>query len=187
MLTGLGEGTEIHTQARYVSEQMIDIDVRFYLPDEPANPSISTVALEYLRGQYAQLYDEDLALMEGRQSALDDYKCRRQLDLTACPERIYVGDVKALDRTVIHSVEWRGHPYALRHWENGWIIHSAVCPHRLGPLDQSEINETGLITCPWHGYQFDVSTGQSVGAICKTLSSPPDILIENNRLYLMSA
>ncbi|HEY2827829.1 MAG TPA: Rieske 2Fe-2S domain-containing protein [Pirellulales bacterium] len=34
-----------------------------------------------------------------------------------------------------------------------------VCPHQGGPLGEGEL--TGcIISCPWHGWQFDVRTGQ---------------------------
>jgi nitrite reductase (NADH) small subunit len=34
-----------------------------------------------------------------------------------------------------------------------------VCPHQGGPLGEGEL--TGkVLMCPWHGWQFDVSTGQ---------------------------
>ena len=34
-----------------------------------------------------------------------------------------------------------------------------VCPHQGGPLGKGTL--TGcIVTCPWHGWQFDVSTGQ---------------------------
>jgi hypothetical protein len=35
------------------------------------------------------------------------------------------------------------------------------CPHQGLPLD-AEPDEDGLLTCPWHGYRFDVRTGQAV-------------------------
>jgi nitrite reductase (NADH) small subunit len=34
-----------------------------------------------------------------------------------------------------------------------------VCPHQGGPLGEGELTGTTL-TCPWHGWQFDVATGQ---------------------------
>ncbi len=34
-----------------------------------------------------------------------------------------------------------------------------VCPHQGGPLGQGEMTGT-VVTCPWHGWQFDVRTGQ---------------------------
>ena len=35
-----------------------------------------------------------------------------------------------------------------------------VCPHQGGPLGKGTLNGTTL-TCPWHGWQFDVTTGQN--------------------------
>lgn len=34
-----------------------------------------------------------------------------------------------------------------------------VCPHQGGPLGQGELCGH-VVTCPWHGWQFDVRTGQ---------------------------
>lgn len=33
------------------------------------------------------------------------------------------------------------------------------CPHRGGPVGEGEV-ERGVITCPWHGWSFDLATGQ---------------------------
>ena len=33
-----------------------------------------------------------------------------------------------------------------------------LCPHQGGPLAEGELSGT-LVTCPWHGWQFDVKTG----------------------------
>ncbi len=37
------------------------------------------------------------------------------------------------------------------------------CTHRGGPLGEGELDEA-VVTCPWHGAQFDVTTGQVVGS-----------------------
>ncbi len=39
------------------------------------------------------------------------------------------------------------------------------CTHQGGPLDEGELEGT-VVTCPWHGGQFDVTTG-------KVLEPPP--------------
>jgi nitrite reductase/ring-hydroxylating ferredoxin subunit len=37
------------------------------------------------------------------------------------------------------------------------------CPHFSGPLAQGPVSTArGEITCPWHRFRFDLSTGQSV-------------------------
>lgn len=35
-----------------------------------------------------------------------------------------------------------------------------ICPHRGGPLGEGALDGT-VVTCPWHGWQFDVTTGSS--------------------------
>ena len=34
-----------------------------------------------------------------------------------------------------------------------------ICPHQGGPLGRGTVCG-GIVTCPWHGWQFDVVTGQ---------------------------
>ncbi|MEX0865875.1 MAG: Rieske (2Fe-2S) protein, partial [Pirellulales bacterium] len=34
-----------------------------------------------------------------------------------------------------------------------------VCPHQGGPLGKGELSGC-IVTCPWHGWQFDVTSGQ---------------------------
>jgi nitrite reductase/ring-hydroxylating ferredoxin subunit len=34
-----------------------------------------------------------------------------------------------------------------------------ICPHQGGPLGKGTLCG-GMVTCPWHGWQFDVESGQ---------------------------
>lgn len=34
-----------------------------------------------------------------------------------------------------------------------------ICPHQGGPLGKGMLASC-IVTCPWHGFQFDVTTGQ---------------------------
>jgi nitrite reductase/ring-hydroxylating ferredoxin subunit len=46
------------------------------------------------------------------------------------------------------------------------VEHATVCPHLGGPLGDAEVVD-GTVTCPWHGYRFDVLTGRNVdGKAC---------------------
>ena len=36
-----------------------------------------------------------------------------------------------------------------------------TCLHRGGPLGEGELEGT-VVTCPWHGWQYDVTTGRNV-------------------------
>jgi nitrite reductase/ring-hydroxylating ferredoxin subunit len=35
------------------------------------------------------------------------------------------------------------------------------CLHRQGPLDEGKL-EGAIVTCPWHGWQYDVTTGEKL-------------------------
>jgi len=39
---------------------------------------------------------------------------------------------------------------------------SGICLHEAGPLGEGEL-EGQVVTCPWHGWQFDVTTGKVIG------------------------
>jgi nitrite reductase/ring-hydroxylating ferredoxin subunit len=36
-----------------------------------------------------------------------------------------------------------------------------VCLHRGGPVGEGDLEET-VVTCPWHGWQYDVTTGANL-------------------------
>ena len=131
VIDGIGQGTEIHTQATEISDDEIEVDVRFYITEPPDTEETGALVLQYLSDQYRQLYDEDIGLMTGRQNALEDRK--RWRDARAGGE-VFVGRLDDLDKTepvLVETDDWR---YTVRFWQGRWIAHSAVCPHLLGPL-----------------------------------------------------
>jgi nitrite reductase/ring-hydroxylating ferredoxin subunit len=48
--------------------------------------------------------------------------------------------------------------FALYLVEGGPIAVQSFCPHLLGPLFQGTVF-AGEVTCPWHGWRFDLATG----------------------------
>lgn len=49
---------------------------------------------------------------------------------------------------------------AVAHVNGKFFAMNGVCPHRGGPLGEGSM-EGNVVTCPWHGWQFDVTTGKS--------------------------
>ena len=43
--------------------------------------------------------------------------------------------------------------------EGSFYALEGICPHQGGPLGKGQLNGC-IITCPWHGWQFDVTSGQ---------------------------
>jgi len=68
--------------------------------------------------------------------------------LTDCPPGSTL-EVVAGDRMV-----------ALANIEGALFALDGVCPHQGGPLGQGRLTG-GILTCPWHGWQFDIRTGES--------------------------
>lgn len=37
-----------------------------------------------------------------------------------------------------------------------------LCLHRAGPLCEGDIDSRGVVTCPWHGWSYEIRTGTLV-------------------------
>ena len=62
---------------------------------------------------------------------------------------------------VIKELQVAGKPVALANIGGKFYAISNSCLHRGGPLGQGQL-EGNVVTCPWHGWQFDVTTGKAV-------------------------
>ena len=184
VFNGPGEGIEIHTQATTLNDEEIQVDVRFYVPEAPGDEAASAAILAYMQSQYATLYDEDIDLMQGRQSALEDRARWRSVD--GAETMIKVGSEATMERTRTYSVETETGRYCIRWFDGAWIVHNAVCPHQLGPLHESQVDAEGRVTCPWHGYQFDIRTGESLTGDCPALGPAPDLIERDGALFLVA-
>jgi len=49
---------------------------------------------------------------------------------------------------------------ALFNVEGTFYAMDGVCPHAGGPLGEGTLRGT-VVTCPWHGWQFDVKSGEN--------------------------
>ena len=53
-----------------------------------------------------------------------------------------------------------GHPVAVFNAGGEFFALENVCLHRGGPIGDGVLDD-GVVTCPWHGWQYDVRTGQN--------------------------
>ena len=57
-----------------------------------------------------------------------------------------------------------------------------LCPHQGGPLGTGTLCGT-ILTCPWHGWQFDVTTGRH--RISATVRQPLyEIRVQDGQLFV---
>src|SRR3989338_2792280 len=68
-----------------------------------------------------------------------------------------ISDVKPGENKV---VEVNGEQVGLFNLDGEFFAISNTCPHRGGPLGEGYL-EGDVVTCPWHGWRFNVKTGNN--------------------------
>ena len=58
-------------------------------------------------------------------------------------------------------VQVRGRSIALFNFNGALYALDNTCPHQGGPLGEGYLEEAGVVSCPWHGWTFDLKTGVS--------------------------
>jgi len=61
----------------------------------------------------------------------------------------------------IRELQLDGRTVALANVEGKFFCVDNTCLHRGGPLGEGLL-EGSVVTCPWHGWQYDVSTGKVI-------------------------
>ena len=74
--------------------------------------------------------------------------------------RVSTGDLPGEGR--VRSVTIDGRSIAVTRCGSALAALENRCPHQGGPLGEGSI-EKGLLRCPWHGYDYDPTTGESPG------------------------
>jgi nitrite reductase (NADH) small subunit len=85
---------------------------------------------------------------------------RERTGVTHMPRFVKLASLDELPVGAAKEVEFEGRVYALYNLE--WMISAidGICPHQGGPLADGLVEGT-MVTCPWHGWQFDIRTGKT--------------------------
>jgi len=78
----------------------------------------------------------------------------------------------------IREFQVNGRTLALANVDGKFYAINNTCLHRGGPLGQGEL-QGKVVTCPWHGWQYDVTSGKvsanpSVGVDCYAIEMRGD-------------
>ena len=166
---GFGTSSEIRVAVTPRDAHVTDIVVDYHVPEtDPDRLAMIGTAFVAI---YERLWDEDEAMMVAREAAL--------APRPRAPTRLDLGPEAALQLPLAFDLG-SGRFRLLRH-DGALVAHSLTCPHWLGPLDGA-IDGEGAVTCPWHGYRFDVGTGRSAEGRGLRLARSPRISIENGRV-----
>ena len=96
-------------------------------------------------------------------------------------ERIEVAKLRDVPPGTCRQVNAAGRPVAVFN-VNGTIyaIHG-TCTHRGGPLGEGDLDGS-VVTCPWHGAQFEVTTGQVIGPPAPEGVPAYTVVVEGTRI-----
>jgi nitrite reductase/ring-hydroxylating ferredoxin subunit len=171
-LAGDGTGTEIWTLLTSAGPRQTFVEVRYYLPEQdPAR--LAALAAKY-RASCARLWDEDEAMMMRREEMTARIAVRHQQSQSP----VGLGPLAELRARLPLLVEFDGEPFRIVACEDGTLLaHATICPHWLGPLDEAA-PENGILRCPWHGYRFDMRTGESVDGRGYRLAAAPRVAVD---------
>jgi nitrite reductase/ring-hydroxylating ferredoxin subunit len=75
---------------------------------------------------------------------------------------VKVAETKDVPPGTAKAVEAEGRKIALVHSAGAYYAIDDTCAHRGGPLSEGEVEGT-VVTCPWHGASYDITTGSVLG------------------------
>lgn len=179
-LEGPGAGSEIRVQLTPRGPKETLVEVEFHVP-EMRPERLERIGAGYV-DVYRRLWDEDEAMMIERERALGRRK-RRAMSSNAPKTLGGVDEVRAKLPLVVF---FGGERFRLVELDGALVAHAATCPHWLGPFDDAPLVD-GAITCPWHGYAFDVASGESRDGRGLKLATPPRVLVSDGVVRLEAA
>lgn len=98
------------------------------------------------------------------------------------PQRIRVASIADVPPGTGRELTAGGRIVALYNVDGAFYALDGLCPHAGGPLGKGRL--TGpVVTCPWHGWQFDVTTGQHCLNANLTHTSFP-VTVQDGEVYV---
>jgi len=80
-------------------------------------------------------------------------------------------------------VQVKGQAIALFHVGGTFYAIDDTCTHQGGPLSEGEIEGT-TVTCPWHGAQFDCTSGQVLSPPAPGRVKSYKVTVQGNEIKL---
>jgi nitrite reductase/ring-hydroxylating ferredoxin subunit len=168
---GEGAGSAITTVLQPISERSTCIHVEFLLP-EPDVERARHFGAAYLR-LYERLWNEDEGMMIRRQAILDQNGAKTSI-AEPIGREVALGPLARLKPRLPLVLRVGGRELRLIEVEGVIRAHPTVCPHLGGPLGEAPI-EDGCVTCPWHGYRYDLDSGRCVSGAALHLGPLPSV------------
>lgn len=98
-------------------------------------------------------------------------------------ERIKVAQTDQLAPGRSKLIKAKGREIALFNVAGSFYAIGNSCSHSSGPLVEGRLYGN-IVTCPWHGAQFDVTTGQVCGGPATKPVNIYPVYIEGNSIFI---
>ena len=93
----------------------------------------------------------------------------------------YIAETKDCPIGATREFVVEGQILALFNVDGNYHVLDGVCPHQGGPLGKGDLDGK-VVTCPWHGWSFDVESGKC--KISEMIAQPKfEIHIVEDKIY----
>ncbi len=96
---------------------------------------------------------------------------------------IKVAELNDLDNGELMAVEVYAEPVCLAKVEGSIYAFTDNCTHISGPLNEGELDGE-VLTCPWHGAQFNVCTGKVLRGPARQDIQTYPVRVEGNSILI---
>ena len=90
-------------------------------------------------------------------------------------------DLREGPQRVVHD----GRTFLVVETADGVVAYRNVCPHQYGPIAEGRI-EDGQVICPWHGWEYDLETGENPFArddLARKVPRAP-VIVEEGEVFI---
>ena len=103
--------------------------------------------------------------------------------ITALSEYVRVGQLTDFPSGSLKTVEVAGKQVLVASLAGELFAIENACTHRGGPLNEGTL-EGKVVTCPWHGGQFDVTSGKVVGPPPRNDEPTLSVKVQGNEVLI---
>jgi len=98
-------------------------------------------------------------------------------------ERVRVASLAEVPPAAGRPVQVNGRAVAIFNVDGIIYAIDGTCTHRGGPLGEGEL-VGNVVTCPWHGARFDVTTGAVLGPPAPQGVTPYRVTVEGDAIFV---
>ncbi|MCA9156976.1 MAG: non-heme iron oxygenase ferredoxin subunit [Planctomycetales bacterium] len=99
------------------------------------------------------------------------------------PTRIKVAEISDIPPGSSKFVDADGLLLALFNIDGVFYALDDACPHQGAPLSEGEIRGC-VVVCPWHGWEFDVTSGKRVNPFGAPNTETYRVVVEGNDVMI---